>query len=186
MAFNINEFRSSFSDGEPASPTNYEVSIVQRPRIGALEEQKNVSAENILIFRCNACTLPGKQMLTSDRLTYGPIRKIITSALYTDVRFSFIVSDNKQELRYFTRWHNSIINNELNDGIQTHDVEYYDSYTGSVIITHFDKQNNIKYKISLLEAYPISVEEIPLSWDNNNEFIRVDVTMAYKIWKHIK
>lgn len=185
MAFNINEFRSSFVDGEPASPANYEVNIVQIPRIGESEERYNDAVEGILKYRCNSCTLPGKQMLTTDRLTYGPIRKIVTSSLYTDVRFSFIVSDNKTELIYFNRWHNSIINNELNTGIQTHDVEYYDSYTGTVVITHFDKQNKVKYKISLLEAYPISVEEIPLSWDNNNEFVRVEVTMAYKIWKHI-
>lgn len=183
---NINKFRSSFvKGGEPASPAYFEVSIIQQPRITTEGTLANTIIEDRLIYRCNSCTLPGKQMLTSDRLTYGPNRKIVTSALYSDVRFSFIVSDDKKEINYFTRWHNSIVNNALNSGIQTHDVEYYESYIGNVIIKHLDRQNEVKYQISLIEAYPISVEEIPLSWDNNNEFIRVEVVMAYRNWNKL-
>ena len=178
MAFNINELRSSFvNGGEPASPANYEVSVVRPIR------DKKYRFEDDVKFRCISCSLPGKILNTTDRMTYGPIRKIVTSALYQDVTFSFIVGDDKNELEYFNSWHSFIIDNGIIDRVQTHDVSYYDNYVGNIKITHLDKQNTHKYTISLIEAYPISVEEIPLSWDNNNEFIRVNVTVAYRDWQ---
>ena len=206
MAFKINEFRSSFAlSGEPASPANFEVSIVRNPTFGlATNAQGQVEnalvpfrvrnfdnsfriesrvVENLLKFRCISCSLPGRILNTTDRNTYGPNRKIVTSALYQDVVFSFIVSDDKRELDYFDSWQNFIVDNNINIGSAfSHDVRYYDEYVGDIKIKHLDKQNNIKYIITLLEAYPISVEEIPLSWDNTNEFIRVNVTVAYRSW----
>lgn len=178
----INKFRSSFTNGEPASPTLYEVSVIRQPIIGLSTGRGKDRFESDVKFRCISCSLPGRILNTTDRMTYGPTRKIVTSTLFQDVTFSFIVSDDKNELNYFDKWHNYIVDNSLFDFVQTHDVGYYDEYVGDIKITHFDKQNNLKYTISLIEAYPISVEEIPLSWDNNNEFIRVNVTVAYRNW----
>jgi len=188
MAFKINEFRSSFvAGGEPASPANYEVSVLRKYLVPLVAGDK-YRFENDVKFRCISCSLPGRLLNTTDRSTYGPNRKIVTSALYQDVTFSFIVSNDKNELNYFEEWHNFIVDNNVNaesDGF-SHDVAYYDDYVGDITISLIDvkseKKNRIKYTISLLEAYPISVEEIPLSWDNNNEFIRVNVTVAYRNW----
>jgi hypothetical protein len=181
---NIHEFRSSFENvGEPASPTNYEVSIIRQPTIRLVSGESNSFLfENNVKFRCISCSLPGRILNTTDRNTYGPNRKIVTSAMFQDVTFSFIVSDDKNELNYFDSWHNYIVNNTLFTRVSTHDVRYYDDYVGDIKIIHYDKLNTIKYTISLIEAYPISVEEIPLSWDNTNEFIRVNVTVAYRNW----
>lgn len=179
MAINLAKFRSSFNNYEPASPTNYEVSVIRQPIGGVIPGYR---FEDEVKFRCISCSLPGKILNTTDRMTYGPNRKIVTSTLFQDVTFSFIVSDDKNELNYFDEWHNFIVDNRLFDFVETNDVKYYDDYVGDIKITHFDKQNNLKYTISLIEAYPISVEEIPLSWDNNNEFVRVNVTVAYRNW----
>lgn len=192
MPFNINDLRGSFANYEPASPANYEINVI-RPLLkvqqfdGTLTSVSRVVEDN-LKFRCISCSLPGRILNVTERNTYGPVRKIATSTLYSDVTFSFIVSDDKSELEYFTLWHNFIINNNPNinpnsKSIQTHDVRYYDDYVGELTISHFDKMNNKKFRIRLNETYPISVEEIPLSWDNTNEFIRVNVTMAYRNWQ---
>lgn len=188
MPFDIKKFRSSFTDYEPASPANYEINVI-RPSIAIRQSDGSLvtldtAVEDSLQFRCISCSLPGRILNVAERNTYGPVRKIATSSLYSDVTFSFIVSDNKSELKYFTLWHNFIINNTtISNLIQTHDVRYYDDYVGELTISHFDKMNIEKFRIRLNEAYPISVEEIPLSWDNTNEFIRVNVTMAYRNWQ---
>lgn len=187
MAFNLTDFRSSFSNnGEPSSPANYEVSVTRKPQAG-FASNTNLTMEKLLPFRCISCSLPGKMMNTIERSTYGPNRKVVTSSLYQDVTFSFIVSDDKSELDYFNVWQNYIVDNNVDSSssANNHDVRYYDEYVGDIKISHLDKQNEIKYTISLLEAYPISVEEIPLSWENNNEFIRVNVTVAYRNWVKI-
>lgn len=184
MAFSINEFRNTFADYEPASPAYYEVHIVRQPE--AFLQNEDTYSEDSLRYRCISCSLPGKAINTTERLTYGPTRKIALSSVYQDITFSFIVSDDKAELKYFNSWHNFIINNTLNTNVQTHDVGYYEKYVGNLTIQHFDKTDETDYRIQLLEAYPINVEEIPLSWDNTNEFIRVNVTMAYRTWQRIQ
>lgn len=183
MAFKVQDFRSSFNK-EPASPAYYEVEVIRRPISLAFEVFDNV-AERDLIYRCVSCGLPGKTMNTTERQTYGVNRRIVTSSAYQDVRFTFIISDDKSELNYFSRWQNYIVNNTLTSGVQTHDAEYYDNYIGQISIKHLDRQNEIKYRVNLLEAYPIDIEEIPLGWDTTNEFIRVTVTMAYRTYEVI-
>lgn len=184
MPFNLKKFRSSF-DVEPASPAYYEVSVIRRPISLAFKQEDN-KAEDNLVYRCISCSLPGKTLNTTDRQTYGISRRIVTSSAYQDVRFTFIVSDDKSELSYFSRWQTYIVDNTLTDGVDTHAAEYYDNYIGQVAINHFDRQNNTIYSVNLLEAYPIDVEEIPLGWDNTNDFVKVTVTMAYRTYEVIK
>lgn len=189
MAFSIDKFRSSFGQFEPAAPTNYEISIIRQPKLmlvngGTLMDDNNV--ENVFKYRCIACSIPGKMMNVSERLTYGPNRRIVTNSAYQDVTFSLIVSDDMKEKQYFTSWHDSIVNNAVSDNVYTHDVEYYNNYVGTVSIVQFKKDGNPSLAVILEEAYPISVEEIPLGWEMNNDFIRINVTMAYRIWQTIK
>ena len=185
MAFNITHFRSSFRNSEPASPTNYEVVVIRPPKLvnGRTINSGYVDVENNLKYRCVACSLPGKMLNTSDRLTYGPNRKIVTNAIYQDVIFTYIVSDNMDEKNYFSKWHDDIIDN-VNDSASPSDVKYYDDYIGSVKINQYSKEGGLPVlTIELEEAYPINVEEIPLSWDMNNDIVKINVTMAYRIWK---
>lgn len=191
MAFNIQDFRNSFRDGEPASPTNYEVQIIQQPRILVITEDNlqmrlpNIDIERDIKYRCIACTLPGKLLNTTERSTYGPNRKIANSAMYQDINFSFIVSDTMSELGYFTQWLNTIVSNTVLEGTSTHDVAYYDDYIGSLSITQYNKSGVATRKIQLKEAYPININEISLGWEQNNDYIKVDVTMAYKHWESV-
>lgn len=185
MAFNITDFRSSFKKFEPASPTNYEVNIIRPPILiysNGINQLTDNTTENNLKYRCFQCAFPGKMMNTSDRLTYGPNRKVVTNAVYQDVTFSFIVSDNMQEKNYFSNWHNAIVNNTTEDGVSSHDVQYYSSYVGSLNITQFNKNGDKSLIVELQEAYPINVEEVALGWEMNNEYTRINVTMAYRIW----
>lgn len=190
MAFNITEFRSSFGNFEPASPSTYEVSILRPPIINANGFLDGViitdNTEDNLRFRCMACSLPGKILNATERYTYGTPRKIVTNAVYTDVMMTFIISDDMKEKNYFSVWHNLIIDNREFGDIQSHDAEYYENYVGDVSITHYAKNGDTKYIVNLIEAYPIAIEEIPLGWEQNNEFTRMNVTMAYRTWQATK
>jgi hypothetical protein len=201
MAFDITNFRASFKkSGEPASPTNYEVTIVRPPRIfvpttpdftpessdlnnETVEPSREITVEDNLSYRCISCSLPGKMMATTDRLTYGPNRKVATGAVYQDIVFSFIVSDNMEEYNYFNNWQQAIVYNTIEEGQYSHDVAYYDDYVGIINIRQFGKTGvDPVLSVQLLECYPISVEEIPLGWEMNNEIIKINVTMAYRNW----
>lgn len=190
MTFNISQFRHSFKNGEPASPANYEIQVFKNPQalVDTSELTNNIQTiKNIdnnfqksVKFRCQSCSLPGKQLNTLERNTYGPTRKVASSSVYQDVIFSFIVGDDFNEKRYFNIWHNQIVNN-----INGNNVAYYDDYVGQIFITTYGKDGFPNYKILLEEAYPISVDEIPLSWDSSNDYVRINVTIAYRKWSNV-
>jgi hypothetical protein len=192
MAFNINKFRSSFINGEPASPTNYEVEIFRKQNQVVIDvstgERKLVDlfVERLMKYRCITCSLPGKMLTTVERNTYGPSRKIATSALYQDVVFSFMIGDDVSELDYFHSWMGLISNNVEVVGATVNDVAYYDTYVSDTFITQYNKSGEITRKIKLEESYPINIEAIPMGWEMNNEIMKVDVTLAYRNWHTIK
>lgn len=189
MAFNINDFRSSFNNFEPASPANYEVIITRDPFIeqsfgaGVVGNAISTDMTRQLMYRCESCSLPSRDLVSTNRMTYGMPKKVVSGSVFNNVSFSFIVSDDMSEKHYFYQWQNAILNNEANsfqDNPNVNDVAYYDSYTGDILINTYSKFGDLKYSIYLVEAYPISVQEVQLGWNNTNDYIRVNVTMAYR------
>lgn len=191
MAFNISQFRHSFKNGEPASPANYEIEIHKNPQ-SLLDNNANNNTlqrvvhvndkfERNVKFRCQNATLPGKQITTSERSTYGPVRKIASNIIYQDVVLSFIVADDFNEKIYFNIWLEQIL-----DSLNSNSVAYYDDYVGQIFVTTYGKDGLANYKVLLEEAYPIAVDEIPLSWDSSNDYIRMNVTIAYRKWTSIE
>lgn len=181
MAFNINDFRSSFNLGEIANPTNYEVKISRFPL--SLNPYLYDTIDN-LRYRCESCTMPGRNIRASARRTYGPIRKIAVGAEYDDVSFSFIVSESLPEKDFFYKWHELIINNDNDTSL--FDTSYYDDYIGDIEIIHYNKNGDKEYTIVLQEAYPISIQDSPLSWNANNDYVRVNVNIAYRKFIEIR
>lgn len=178
MAFNINSFRGSFTSGEVANPTNYEVFITRKPNV-----LQNTSSEfdRTAQFRCETCSLPSKSMKFTERVTYGASRKIAYASQYDDVSFSFIATDSMSEKEYFALWQKYIVDNDSDSGLEnTNSVTYYDDYIGEIRIAFYDKSGKNSYEVILKEAYPIAVQETPLSWNSNNEYVRITVNIAYR------
>lgn len=180
MAFDINQFRSSFRDYEPASPTNYEVSIYKLPTVGW--KFQNQSIERDLTYRCESCSLPSRDLIVSNRMTYGAPNKVVSGGAYNNLSFTFIVSDNMREKNYFYEWQKYIVNNNTYEDETPfiNDFAYLDDYVGAITISTFSKFGDLKYQVVLQNAYPISVNEVPLGWNNTNDYVRVTVTIAYK------
>lgn len=203
MAFDINQFRSSFKDFEPASPTNYEVIIGREPVIIG-NQYVNLQVESstpdsinlkklettaralddmarTLIYRCESCSLPSRDLVATNAITYGAPKKMVSGSVYNNVSFSYIVSDNMREKHYFYEWQKSILNNNVREDIGgINDVGYYDSYVGDIDIKSYSKFGDGVYRTTLIDAYPISVQEVQLGWNNTNDYIRVNVVMAYR------
>ena len=207
MAFQINQFRSSFYDYEPAAPTNYEVSVMRQPIAFTSQSSPNstdgvsglqvmpevaVSAgddtERLLVYRCESCSMPSRDLIASNRITYGAPKKVAVGSAFNNVTFSFIVSDDMAEKNYFYKWQSYIQNSQFSLDNQSNlsDIAYYNDYVGNIEIKMFSKAGTQKYAVLLKEAYPISVQEVPLGWNNTNDYIRVNVVMAYRYFVELE
>lgn len=173
MAFDINRFRGEMY-AEPASSSKYEVVITRLP--SALRGYNTKR----LRFRVEDAEFPGKVISTAEFKDYGPTRKIAYGAMYNDVNLQFMVVDDMTEKRLFDDWHNYII-----DDNRGSDLEYYNNYVGTIEISQFNKDGKRVYTVVLDEAYPVTVQSLPLSWGNTNQYHKLAVDIAYRSYRII-
>ena len=131
-------------------------------------------------LRCEAISMPGRNMdSTPDTNIYGPEREIVTGYSFGDINATFQCSSDMREKKYWETWQRLCYNP------QTFDIGYYHDYTGSVEIHTLDEQENRRYGVKLIEAYPKSISAQSLSYSTNDSYQTIDVTIAYRYWVNL-
>lgn len=184
MAFNAEEFRSSFGKNGPPARTNaYDVRVRNVPS-GALTAlgQDIPFNESSLIYRCESAELPGRTIGTTEFKDYGPVRKIAYGSIYNDVSLTFIVDDSFREKDIFDGWHKFIVDDNAES--QTSDVKYYDSYAknSAIDIVCYGYNDTPTKWIKLEEAWPVNIASMPVAWGPTGEFHKIVVDIAYRYW----
>lgn len=172
MAFDIKKFRSSFSQfGEPANPTNYKAFFGKWPALfGSMYDY----TQRLMEYRCESVSVPESSLKTIQRKTYGIPENVVFSRENQICSVSLILSDNSKERDLFYIWVESIL--ESND---SKNVLYFNEYVGNFVIQQYNKQGVESYTIVLEDAFPISIQEMPLSWNSNNDYIRLNIALQY-------
>jgi hypothetical protein len=173
MSSNINDFFQSFKN-ELARPSRFDVVITQPS--GFLGAYFNTTRQ--LTYRCETAELPGKTYVTHDQKIYGVVQKFPYQHSYNDMNLTFVVSDDMAEKTFFDGWM------DLISPTNTYNFEYKDNYKTTVIITQYNQQDKPTKKIELLEAYPITVNQLDLDWSTDGHH-KLTVVMAYTYWKEM-
>lgn len=193
----ISKFLNSFKDTELSRSTNYVVDIYPNTNFSL---ENPLSAANFgisqmqerLRLRCESAQLPSRTFSLVQQKTYGPIRSFPVQNSYENVTFSFICSDDMKEKKFFDSWMEFIsksfytpttitgaVNTLLNPRINF-DFEYRDNYVTSIYVRQQDLEAKDVYVVELLEAYPISVNQVDLSWGNLDVVNKIQVTFNYR------
>jgi hypothetical protein len=201
MPFNIDSFKTNLNSFGYLKKNSFEVGV-QTPNFmlgGALNNNgKEISTKNInnlLKFRIDQVSIPGVSILSGDTSIYGvgPTQKIPYNAFFHDITFSVLL-DKKADLWQF--WYNWVryifefngvepsSTNYAIDGVGGGRIprfitRYKDNYTSMMQIIIYDEEGNISQKVHLYEAFPSSVREIPLSWNDNGDLLRIAVSITY-------
>ncbi len=125
---------------------------------------------------CSQMSFPSRSFLTTDHRHIGTPYRIPYTAQYTDVNFTFYLSSDLRERKYFEIWQQMIVNVGMNS------LNYYDDYVMPVYLMQVDKEGNITYQINLIEAYPISIGEIQYGFAMKDKVATCSITMAYRHW----
>ena len=64
-------------------------------------------------------------------------------------------------------------------------MQYYEDYIGAVQIFQLDENNNRKYGVELVEAFPKTIGAMTLDYSNGNEINKLPVTFSYRWWKNL-
>jgi len=187
MTFNVSDFRSQIT-GEGSrgisKQSNFQVVVNTPPKILLSDRSKN--AQDNIRFRVESAEFPGRTIQTSNYKShgYGLNSKVGYDVTYQDVTLTFLCGADLGEKSFFHAWQSMVIgNHSRNDDITRHQsLGYYNDYVSSLGIVQYDTQNKPTYAMALAEAYPISVNSMPLSW-SSEELHRLTVQFAYKYFK---
>jgi len=172
MAGSINDFKSSFTN-DLARPSRFDVTI---PVPIVLLPFRNVGKQ--LSLRCETAQLPSRTFATAEqRFGSNPIEKYPYQPQYNDLDLTFLVSDDMSEKVFFDSWL-ELINPSL-----TFNFKYKNDYAVNMQVNQYDVTNNKSYSINLIDAYPISVNQLDLDW-SNNEYHKLTVVFAYTYWQN--
>jgi hypothetical protein len=194
---NIEGLRSSlYRLGGIARTNLFYVSIPFPTMMGSssVSQGGTTLTDSTLSLLCESASLPGVQLATSDIRRYGvgPMEKKPYSAIFVDQTLSFIGDNTGKVYNHFYTWMNGIIKyDDLPgnspktgyNGLNSYELEYKENYAVDITITCVNEVDQEIIVCKLIQAYPIFLGEVQLSWAENDTFMRIPAVFTFMNWK---
>ena len=133
-------------------------------------------------FQCEQAELPGRSLLTIDQKIYGPTFKIPYQTQYSDITLNFLATNEFFERKLFEMWINGIMPTDSTNNLRFPKGSGYSNsdqgYLTDITIIQYDDTIKRIYSVKLIDAFPLSVAPMGLSWGEEG-FHRVSVNFAY-------
>lgn len=169
MAFNVARFKSQVANQGFLRLHSYFV-IVQPP-LGGQEEIR---------LRTESVALPGASFLTVDNYrpySSGKIYNIPYSYNPQDIAMIHTVDSNGDTLKTFWDWIDLIA--DISGGGQFA-ANYHNEYVADqMVIFVYNTQQEIVKTVTLYEVFPMSIDQMQMSWGSNDETAKLNVNYRY-------
>ena len=189
--FNIETFKAKVKDRNGFMRNNRFLMTFPTPT-GLFSRSGAWAVNRDIEFWCESVTLPGYQLMTHDvrRWTYGPSEKRPFAPNFTPLQCSFLVDNKGDIMNFFHDWLQSIIPHDTDQGINApsrfgglpYEVRYKVDYVTELNIYTYSETGEPIQNIVCKEAFPSSIVDIPLSWGDTNNVVRLQVTFDYLDW----
>ncbi len=166
----LDEFRATIAGKDLARQNRFEVRITGPVKS---DKQVNLLAESVSIPGQNIRSVP-------DDLRYGPARDHAQGVTYGDISMTFICTPGMQEKVYFEEWQKRII--DVGERNSKWNAKWYVDYIGEIQIDQLDRQNQMKYQVTIVEAWPKTINAQEFTLSSNDAYQTVSVDFAYRYW----
>ena len=194
MSFSVDQMKSLI--GKKGGLAMANLWKVQLPNLG-------VEASYDLNLLCKDVQLPGRQILTQERIIGMKQKKVAYGYAEEDVSMTFYVMNDYGIKEYFDEWQSRIID------FQTKELKYKDDYVFDIEITQLQKKkrngltvnfeidftaNNLAdlfdfsntsdievYKCKLIRAFPTTINALQLNSEQNG-LLELNVQFSYDDW----
>ncbi len=169
MAYGIDDIKSSITIGGGLAKSN-----LYRLTLPAWEY--DAKELNIL---CKNVNLPGKQILTHDKLIGTINQKIAYGFAVEDVNVTFVGLNDYRVRHYFENWMDRTISADGNT------AKYKNDYSRTVTIAQLDQNDDETYAVELYATFPTQLLNIELL-NEANSLVDISATLAYTKWRRKK
>ncbi len=194
MTFSVDQMKSLI--GKKGGLAMANLWKVQLPNLG----RESSYDLNLL---CKDVQLPGRQILTQERIIGMKQKKVAYGYAEEDVSMTFYVMNDYGIKEYFDEWQSRIIN------FDTKELKYKDNYVADIEITQLQKKkrngltvnfeidftaNNLAdlfdfsitsdievYKCKLIRAFPTTINALQLNSEQNG-LLELNVQFSYDDW----
>lgn len=106
------------------------------------------------------------------------------SPLASEIVSGFLAPKNNGlwEKSFFDDWLELISPTPQSTNVGYYNMEYKDNYTTDITVNHYDTNGYRTYSVNLIDAFPISVNQLALSWQDES-ILRLTVEFAYTRWE---
>ena len=177
----VNQIKSALL--RPSLTSKFRVEI-QSPST-ALNFFNNVTTEEFHMS-CSEASLPGSSLNTQEITGdyHGVTERNAYRRMYDDrIDLTFYVEGEKYtQIRYFEDWINFIVGDNIHDDRRrsnyTYKVKYPSDYKKIMNIIKFEKDHGLNLHYTFLDAYPIAINSMPLSY-GSTDLLKCTVSMTY-------
>lgn len=195
MPFNIDGLKANIENFGYLKNNSFEVLVAPPPilqgrNINILGTPANV--KNIidnLTFRIEQVRSPGINLALAqvNRYGYGVTQPMPYNAQLQDTTFSILVDGFGEIWQFWYNWTRAIFEYSGNDSsrvgtanrLPSYLTEYKDNYSTTMQIVIYDTFGNAIQRVNLHEAFPSAMREIPLGWNDNQNLMRLSVSISF-------
>ena len=172
MAFNVDTFKSKFSDGG-ARPNLFSVSLQTPLNVPQLNDGGS--------FEIKAAQIPSATIAQVDVPYFGRQIRVAGNRTFEPWTVTVFQKENFAIRNAMEQWMNTINSHVLNDGVNGDQ-----SYKADAVVKHFGKSGPqtaiAQYKFYGL--FPTEISAVELGWDTNDAIEEFTMTFAYDYWEH--
>ena len=189
MPFDIDAFRSTQNNKNGYIRTNKFHVRFAVPQLMI----PDLSVARDLEFYCQDIAVPGYQLMTGNvrRWGYGPNESRPFAPNFQQIQLLVNTDGNMDTWNFFQQWLSVILPHDATSGFitssprtsgNTYELSYKTEYATDVEITVFNEVNQEKKKVFLRESFPSNMNQINLSWGDQNQIAQFTVFMEYLDW----
>lgn len=199
LMFNVQQFSANINKYGTLQTNRFEVNF----RFPYLEkiEASTPNVDNFsrnVGFRASSVKVPGLTLDVQNVTRYGvgPQQKFPTNVNVSDIDITFIDTADNELWKNFMNWMNKIFdyNGQTQNAMQNrgstgkrghYTVDYQSAYATDVIIKVFNTGSIEPInRITLVEAFPVSLSDVDLSWSDNSKLYEFTTRFTYSRWYH--
>lgn len=173
--FSLSTFVSEITSKGLAKSNKFKVKIYH-PNVDELRSAFGTGQS--LSYYCEAAEFPGRTLEFTDAVMYGPSYKMPYASNYQEITLTLLCDQELQQKRIIDKWMDYI------NPINSFDFSFRDDYTTFIDISQYNEMGDQMYCCRLMEAYPVSVQPLTVSWADD-QFQKVQVTMCYRYWETV-
>lgn len=184
LGFSISDFKTSMDNAGVLRSHSYMIMINPPPSLRSYDTAQ-------LTLRCDSVNMPGINLMTQDgiyRYGYGPAEVMPYNVMFTPVTMSLMVDRAASQYTFFNLWMNSIFDMNMQggilggrkEGVDPYEVGYKKDYAVTMNMFVYNETADKVIELTFQEAYPLLMQDTPLAWGEQQNIMRLQISMAYK------